>query len=150
MKHLQHISMNTGHSRRSYRDEVPDDEVRAAASALERAKHERVPLPKFGDAYALTATYEGLSALICTIWQQEVPVMTLGVACKSKSGAGLWRVLLRQPVGPPIQVDESRRPSAPWVAAGLEAAATLAPPEVLEAIGGMESVLGWAFLEMGQ
>lgn len=148
-RYIQHVTLQTGHSRRTYRDEVADPDIRAATDALDRSKHERVRLPQLGPEYALTASWEGHNAMLCTIWLGQAPVVTFGVARNSRASAGLWRILLRQKVGAPIVMDESSRPEPPWIAARIEVGAALAGPEQMMAIGGMESVIAFAWLEMG-
>lgn len=145
-----HVTLTTGHTKRTYRDEVADESVVGAMDLLERAQHERVRMPGLGDDMAITVTSEGRSAMIATIWQGEVPVVTFGVARNSRASAGLWRILLRTatPEHTPIVLDESSRPQPPWIAARIEIGAALVLPVIMMAIGGLESAIGFAFLEM--
>lgn len=145
---LAHITLTTGHASRSYRDEVADDSVTGAQDLLRRAQYERVRMPALGPAIAMTVTSEGRDCMIATIWDGMAPVVTFGVARTNRSGAGLWRLLLRQSTGLPAVLDESSRPPAPWVAARIEIGAAMVNRDIMVAIGGLEAVFGWAFLEM--
>lgn len=144
-KFLHHVTLTTGHSRRTYRDEVRDDSVAGAMAMLERARHERVPMPGLGPDMAITVTADGRSAMLATIWQGRAPVVTFGVARNSRASAAVWRLLLRH--GPPMVMDESSRPPSPWVAARIEIGAALVSPAIMTAIGGIEAVIAFAFLE---
>jgi hypothetical protein len=147
---LLHVTLTTGHVRRSYRDEISDDSVEGARLVLERALHERVRMPQLGPEIALTVTAEGRSAMIATIWDGQAPVVTFGVARHSRASAGLWPILLRTstPELTPIVVDDTMRPEPPWVAARIEVGASRVPPMIMMAIGGLEAVFGWAFLDL--
>lgn len=146
---LQHVALNTGITKRTYRDEVSDESVAGAMDLLERAKHERVPMHALGRDVAITVTSGGPSAMIATIWEGQRPVVTMGVARTSLPSARLWRILLRS-TSPltPIVLDESSRPQPPWIAARIEIGGALVSPTLMMAIGGLEAAIGFAFLEM--
>lgn len=149
-QYLLGINMATGLTTRTYRGEVHDHSVLGAIEMLDRAQHERVRMPGLGDDMAITVTSEGRSAMIATIWHGEAPVVTFGVARNSRASAGLWRILLRTatPEHTAIALDESSRPQPPWIAARIEIGAALVCPVIMMAIGGLESAIGFAFLEM--
>lgn len=146
-QYLLQVTMTRGDVRRTYRDEVSDASVEGAGEMLERARHERVPMPALGRDMSITVTADGRSAMIATIWHQEAPVVTFGVARNSRAGAGLWRILIRQEIGPPMVLDESSRPEAPWIAERIEFGAAQVSPVIMMAIGGIEAPMAFAFLE---
>lgn len=147
---LFHVTLTTGHVSRSCRDEIRDDSVAGAQDLLRRAMAERVRMHAFGPEVAITVTAEGRSAMIATIWDGQAPVVTFGVARTNRAGAALWRILLQTatPNLTPIVLDESSRPPAPWVAARIEVGAARVNRDIMTAIGGIEAVIGWAFLEL--
>lgn len=148
---LHHLTITTGHTRRSYRDEVSDDAVQWGREAIRDAiLTGTVPLQPMGPDWRLSCTRESSKALLCSVWRAEIVVVTFGVASHSRHGAKLWRALL-ETATTPIAVTEC--PPEPWVAARLEVGAAVVAdhqPEALEMIGDMERCVGHAFLEMIQ
>lgn len=148
-KFLHHLTMTTGHTRRSYRDEVADEAVDWARQAIRDAiVSGHVPLPPMGPQWRLACTREPSKALLCSVWRDEMVVATFGVAAHSRHGAKLWRALLETATRP-IAVTEC--PPEPWVAVRLElGAAAVADdqPDALEMIADMERCVAWGFLEI--
>lgn len=153
--YLHHVTLNTAHSRKSYRHEVADDVVRACAELIERAiasPRERVAIPNTD--CTMTATAEG-RALVITVWgplteirnsaPMCLPLVTFGVAEHSRGGAKLWR-MLHQAREPEVQTSPDNCPPEPWVAARMEVGIALLP-EHAEWIGDFERCVGWAWLE---
>lgn len=104
-RHIQHMTLDTGHSRRSYRGEVADEAIAALHDGLGIALsrvHHRVSIPGTSD-YSMTATAGG-KCLIVTAWRDDAPLVTLGVAGASQCGAHLWRLLhdVDRPPMPPL------------------------------------------------
>lgn len=156
MRYLIHITLDTGHSRRSPRGEVDDAAIAAVQDGLTRALARpgaEVAVPGM-DGWAYSATAQG-RALIVTVWRRiaelKAPVVTFGVAAHSRAGAGLWRVL-HQPRGgiaTPYATSPDRVPPEPWVAARMEAGVALVDPEALTWIADFERVVGWAWISRG-
>lgn len=148
-KYLHNLTITTGHTRRSYRDEVSEDAIEWAREAIRDAiLAGYVPLHPMGPDWRLACTRESSKALLCRVWRAEIVVVTFGVASHSRHGAKLWRALL-ETATTPIAVTEC--PPEPWVAARLEPGAAVVAddqPEALEMIGDMERCVGWGFLEM--
>ena len=90
--HLEHVTLNTGHTRRSPRSEAADEVVRGLAAGLDRAiaTKAREPIPGFA-LFSYSVTALGGAAMV-TIWREAAPVVTFGVAADADS-AKLWRLL---------------------------------------------------------
>lgn len=148
-RYLHHLTMTTGHARKSYRDEVDDQAIEWGRQAIEHAiLAGPVPLQPMGPGWRMAVTRESSKALLCSVWRDELVVVTFGVASHSRHGAKLWRALLETASTPIATVD---CPPEPWVAARLEvgaAAVADVEPELLGMIGDMERCVGWAFLEL--
>lgn len=154
-RYLRHLTITTAHARDSYREEVSDEAVavcgvlieRLADSGEEEALLPFPALPGYWISGRVTAR-----AMICTVWadeERQVPVLTVGVATTSKSGAQLWR-LMHDSAAMPVTADPERCPPEPWVAALLQPGAALAGREAMMVFGDFERCLGWAFLERGE
>jgi hypothetical protein len=155
-RYLHHITLTTGYTRRSYRDEVEDDAVTTCRWLLDDAldqPQEHVRIPRVQPACTITATQER-RALIVTIWgppaelrgsaPQRPPLATFGVATHSRSGAKLWRVLHETECRLTTSVDQC--PPEPWIAARIEIGAVLMP-EAMEWMGDFERCIAHAWLE---
>lgn len=159
MTWLEHVTLNTAHSRRSYAGEVSDEALAVArdllADALSEPRRE-VDIPAL-DGCRLSATADG-PLLIATVWGPPTelrgsgpvrpPLVTYGVALRSKPGARLWRIL-HQAQGTTVETDPDAQPPAPWVAARIEVGIALlaeAMPDLMAGLGDFGRVLGWAWV----
>lgn len=78
-------------------------------------------------------------------WETRVPIITIGVATKSRSARTLWRILHdKSPF--PLATTASFPPAAPWIADRIEGGA-LMHPEALTWTGDFSRNLGWAWME---
>ena len=89
-RHLEHVTLNTGHTRRSPRSEAADEVVRGLAAGLDRAiaTKAREPTPGFA-LFSYSVTALGGAAMV-TLWREAAPVVTFGVAADAKDSAKLW------------------------------------------------------------
>lgn len=154
--YITHITLTTGHMRRSPRDEVGDDTLRALHPWLTDliASGERRPLPVPALAqYSVNATVEG-GGLVATIWAPrgphvpshphfgEVdPVATLGIAQRSRHGPDLWALMLAHLGGK----SGLKRPAEPWCAVALHPAMA-AHRDSAALIGDLERCIAWAWI----
>lgn len=145
---LRHVTITTGHTRDSYRSEVSDDAIRVCRQLLDVAIEGeedgvRVPIPNMpGITMAATATRK---SCLLTLMRDDLPLVQIGIATHSRSGASLWRVLTEvNPGGGAIKID--RCPPEPWVAARLEPGIVTCSHDIVSMFGDLERVLGWAFI----
>jgi hypothetical protein len=145
-RHLEHVTLDTGHTRRSPRSEAADEVVRGLAAGLDRAiaTKAREPVPGFA-LFSYNVTALG-GAAIFTLWREAAPVVTFGVAANAKDSAKLWRLLHQGGAGKHATNPE-RPPAAPWIGARMEAGAASTPHDDLLWIAKFERSLAWAFIE---
>lgn len=154
--YITHITLATGHARHSPREEVGDDILRVLHPWLADmiASGESRPLPVLAlYHYAASAALEG-GGLVCTIWGpagphvpgrqhigEMMPLVTLGVAQRSRQGPDLWALMLAQFGG----LEGLARPAEPWCAVALHP--TLARyPDSAEWLGDLERCIAWAWI----
>jgi hypothetical protein len=155
-RYLTHVTLTTGHSRRSYRHEVSEQALAVCAGLLDGALSGGEPrIPAIEPPLTLTATRRGC-CLAATAWAADeqhgrVPVVTIGVAGHSRCGAALWR-LLHAHAHPaiPLRTVAGQCPAEPWCAARLDAPGIILYSDVADmwyALGDLERCLAWAWLE---
>lgn len=141
---IHHLTLSTGHSRRSQRDEVPADVVALLRPLLDRAlAGESVLLPgPPGVALYLTAESGG-RWLLAGVHGEGMLLATVAVATTALSGARLWRHILGEG-------DDDARPPAPWCAVRLELGLALHSQmgEVAGLLGDCERCLAWTWVEV--
>lgn len=156
--YLHHLTLTTGHLRRSPRSEV-DGETLARigpwlAAAIDDGRAMPLPVSELADYSALAKVHDG--ALLVTISGPPLasgpmrgrapPLVTLGVAQRSRHGAALWPLLIgphMPPAKPGLQ-----RPAEPWCAVALWPTISLYP-SAMEWLGDMERCISWAWIERG-
>ena len=147
MTYLHHITLSTGHTRRSPRAEVSDDTVKALAPWLAAClKHvDDYPLPgPLGarDGFVMQASVRD-GALICHVGQmQSGPLVTFGIAARSRQSGELWAWLCAQ-YG---HANTLAAPGTPWCAAHLHPA-YMQQHGMSAWIGDFERSIAWTFLE---
>ena len=148
MSYLQHVTLTTGHQRRSSLSEITAQTRSLLAPVLRAALEERALLPGVGD-YWLTGTAEGRNTSTWTVWAGSDVLATIGVARRSRGGAALWRRLcgatvVRVDAG--AEVDPEAPPPAPWCGAVVEPAA-VQYPAAIDILGDLERCIAWTWLE---
>ena len=155
-RYIEHITLDTGDTRRSPRDEVDDVSIAALQDGLGAAlAGDRVGIPGM-DGYTMTATASG-RCLMATVFGppirgdkgtcDDVPMLTLGIASHSRCGAALWRIMHQDRTDPMPALKTAGQPcpDEPWLAARLEIGAAIYP-EAMKWIGDWERCLAWAWL----
>jgi hypothetical protein len=146
VRYILHITLDTGHTRRSPRAEVDDVAIAAVQDGLDRALAGGRPLIPGGDC-TMTATAAG-KCLIATAWSGgAAPLVTVGVAAHSRCGARLWRALHeeRGAAMPRLATAGNPCPQEPWCAARLEIGLA-SEPRAAYWLADWERVLAWAWL----
>jgi len=148
--YLWHITLDTGHSRRSPRAEV-DAEVVATmadflASAAGTRRFEPMPGPP---GYAARVSADGgmLMVTIVRSGTPPAPLVTLGVATRSRHAARLWQILHDDTLMPP-QTDPGDVPSPPWLAVRMEIG-ILTDPSAVDWLADAERCIAWAWIDKG-
>lgn len=157
-RYLRHITLTTGHSRDSYRNEVSDEAVAVCADIIARITageiSEPARIPGVGDYYL--SGRASSRCLVATVWSGQpspsltdpsvpAPICTIGVAAHSRCGHSLWR-MLHTYGETPVVTDTDRCPAEPWVGVTLDAG-IVAHPEAAHWLSDFERCLGWAWYE---
>jgi hypothetical protein len=143
-RYVQHVTLDTGHVRRSPRSEVRDDIIELLDGWIGRMlAGEAVPAGDIG--IVLTAQARGRCLLIEVADARSLdPLATIGVGVHSRCGAPLWRELHAD--ARPTATAAERPPPEPWVAARLR-------PDIVhhvgvaDVLGDLERCLAWAWIE---
>ena len=140
VKYLYHLTITTGHARKSLRTEISDDALAVCSdliAALRTAPGTRIEMPG-PPGYEISARIEGrcMSAQIYAVGEPN-PVVRLGIAASERCGSAIWRWL-------DSAVDQ---PRAPWLAVTVEPA-MMAHMDCSLWLGDFERCLGWAFLDL--
>lgn len=153
-RYLHHVTLTSGHVRRSPRDEAGDAAVASLHDFIAAMiAGGRPAIPNF-PAYTMTGAGEG-KCLIGTVWRDDAPLMTIGIAGRSTCGATLWRLMHDQiPQMPPLATAGKPCPPEPWCAARLDIGTVALmrddPAEfqaAMEWLDDFERCLAWAWLE---
>lgn len=147
-QHIHHLTIQTGHTRRSWRHEIEPSALMGSAALLEAAlRNGRVDLPVEPAGHCLRVTGEG-RCMVATVYHDELPLVTFGVASHSRCGAGLWRILCSGAIVAEggCHLDPDRAPQEPWCAARLEIGITLMPDSA-SWLGDLERCIAWAWLD---
>lgn len=151
--YLQYVALTTGRAYRWERTGLDDRGIEICATLLAEALAGGTPVvPGITPALSLTAVGEGhcLSAALRVAGKHdEPPVLTIGVAGKSRCGAGLWRSLHTKGDSVRELVTRGRPcPPEPWCAERVDGTGTLyVAPEVWGTLQNLERCMAWAFLE---
>ncbi|MGD9613809.1 MAG: hypothetical protein AB7H90_01280 [Alphaproteobacteria bacterium] len=136
-RYIAHRTLDTAHSRRSYREEIADD----AALTLARQQIDEALAgmrPEIYPGYHLSASTQG-GALLATVEHiDDGPIVTIGVARTPLHSARLWP-LLRE-----IAPDIGDPPPVPWCAVKLWPALN-AHLDATVWLGDFERTLAWAW-----
>src|SRR3990167_4628984 len=141
-RYLYHVTLQTGHTRKSYRSEVSAEAIAFCRDLLERINAgERVEIPPGG--YFVSGRISGKCASF-SVYAGGDLIVAFGVAENERCGAQLWRGL-HNAEGLSFVTDPGRQPGAPWIGVALSEALTL-HPQAADFLGDFERCLSWAFL----
>lgn len=143
-RYLQHVTLDTGHVRRSPRSEVRDDIVAMLGDWIGRMlAGETVSAGDVG--IVLTAQARGRCLVVEVAESRTLdPLATIGIGAHSRCGSPLWRELHADARATATSPD--RPPVEPWVAARLR-------PDLQQHLGladviaDLERCLAWAWIE---
>ncbi len=148
--YIQHLTLSTGHARRIEAGEVSGEVLARVspwlAALAESGGHMPLPVAGLAEYTGLATVVDG--ALIVTISGppdaagRAPPLVSMGVARRSRHGAALWP-LLTGPVMPPT-APGLRKPDAPWCGVALWPTLALYP-QATEWLGDLERCIAWAW-----
>ena len=154
--HIHHITINTGHCNRSRRADVDDATLAVLVPWLDAAVAAGTaqPLPVAAlSHYSAVALTDG-GGLICTIYAPSgphlpgrpshdagTPLVTLGVAQRSRQGGDLWAQLVAN-FGAKTGL---KKPAEPWCAVALHAGLS-AYEDATQWLGDLERCIAWAWI----
>lgn len=133
-----HVTLETGHSRRSYRSEVADGVVVHLRKQIEEMLSGGGVEIRPG--YQMAGAAHG-AALVASVHSGDMPLVTIGVAARSQVSARLWEEMVN--IAPTADIV---RPEAPWCAVRVYPL-LLADPFAASWIGDFGICLAWAWLE---
>lgn len=140
--YLNHVTLSTGHTRRSPRAEVSDETIKALQPWLKAALADGKDAPLPGD---LGASYSASLTLLdgslnCTIKRGTVPLVQFAVAKRSRH-TKLWPLLAGLAGKPDLP-----EPGTPWVAVRL-LPGLQADLSATDWLGDFERCVGWTWLK---
>lgn len=155
--YINHVTLSTGNLTRSSRAEVADEVVAVIAPWLIDGIAAGTPLPlpvaALSHYRAVVIKTDG-GGLVVTVYAPSgphlpgtpafgkgLPLVTLGVAQRSRHGADLWGTLVAQ-FG---CAKGLRRPTEPWCAVALHAGLA-AHREAAHWLGDLERCIAWAWI----
>lgn len=149
-QHIHHLTITTGHTRRSLRDEI-DPAVRPGIARLlaDGLAAGRVDLTMVHPpGHWLRLTPNGKCLAVTVMHGDDLPLVTFGVASHSRCGARLWRMLT---AGALVteggrHLSPARAPQEPWCAARLEPGLAYMPDSAAW-LGDLERCIAWAWLD---
>lgn len=157
--YIAHVTLATGHLRRSSRAEVSDDTIAVLVPWLASARAAgSIPTHLPGAAFAgFTAkVLVEHGSLVCTVYgpaarfpslagmeaaQDGVPLVTFGVAQRSRHSKALWAALVAVSDVPP----RCAMPDSPWCGVVLHPPLP-AFPDAAEWLGDFERCVAWAWI----
>ncbi len=154
--HINHITLNTGHLARTSRADVRDDVLAIMApwlqSAVDSGAIVPLPVPALSHFSGRALVQDG--GLVLTVYGPAgphqvgrshlgatMPLITLGVAKRSRHGAALWQMM----VDAFDAHRATRMPAEPWIAVALHASIA-AYPDSAEWLGDFERCVAWAWI----
>jgi len=149
--YLNHVTLTSGHVRRSSREEVSDNllaQLRPVVAECERAGEAEFPSPSGLMILRRIVESERPSRHVA-VWAISEPqgpaLVTIALAMQARAGAGLWRQLHAIPA---LATRADDLPPAPWLAALLHLPACLPEPHpAVHWLGDCERCIAWAWID---
>ena len=153
--YLHHVTLTTGHSRRSYRAECDAWLLAQLAPIVAECERDGVAeLPSPTGLMRLTRIADSdRPSRHVAIWSISEPqgpaLVTLAQAMEDRAGAGVWRALHQGHAEPvPLATRPDQRPGAPWLAVILHLPAMLPEPHpAIGWLGDAERCIAWAWID---
>lgn len=143
MSYINHITLSTGHNRKSPQSEVAAGTIAWLHPWLDKllANSAPMPLPETSlSGYSATAHIEQ-GGLVMTVFAGAEALVTFAVAGRSRQAGPLWAYMIAQHGAAPGLA----APAAPWLAVALRSGLTV-HREAAEWLGDFERCVAWTFL----
>lgn len=153
MQHIQHLTVNTGHSTMSPRSEVSDAII--ALVQRELLPHAEFAIPGVRAGWSVKLTRMATAGMF-SIFHCGVPIVTCGLAMDARASDLVWRQLMslhslssgcRETMPEDWPLEPSQPRSVPWLGVVLLPTVAIVPPEDLGWLGDFERCLAWAIIE---
>ena len=149
-RYFNHVTLNTGHSRRSYRHEVGDQAIEALGPILrDLLSGGRPTIPHVPTPCTLTGLQHRQCFLVTVFGPphgaDEVPILTLGVGLEPHCAQEIWTELHKHPITP-LTTSAAEPPKTPWLAAKVEVGGAQYL-ETMDWLGDFGRCLAWAWIE---
>lgn len=152
-KHMEHLTLTTGHSRISTRSEVADKIIALVQRDLLPLAEFAIPGVSAGWSVKLTRM---AAASMFSIYHCGVPIVTCGLAMDARASDLVWRKLMSLhslshgcletlPKDWPIEPSQPR--AVPWLGVVLLPMVAIVPSEDLGWLGDFERCLAWGIVE---
>lgn len=143
MQYLNHITLETGHNRRSPRHEVDAEVVRFLMAHLSDAiKKGTSPIPT-EENYALKAETRGADLTATVASAAGTPILSFAIVQDSNGAKEFWDRILRRCKAPASTL---MMPSAPWLAVWIESPAMAF--SISEWVADYERCIAWTWIKM--
>lgn len=143
MSYINHITLSTGHNRRSPKHEVGAVTIAWLRPWLDKLLAGGVPLPLPEPslaAYSASAHIEQ-GGLVMTVFAGADALVTFAVAARSRQSDPLWAYMTAQHGAAPGLA----APAVPWLAVALRPG-LVAHSAAIEWVGDFERCVAWAWL----
>jgi hypothetical protein len=143
-RYLYHVTVTTGHSRKSYRSEIHQHAIDFCKELLQKLKDgARVAIPGCA-GYFVQGWLRGKCASF-SVYAGGTLVLSFAVAENERCGQALWKGL-HNVEGLRTKTDPETQPRAPWLGVALAEGIALYP-QAAHWLGDFERCIGHAFLE---
>lgn len=156
LMYINHLTLTTGHNARTSRADVSDDVLAVVAPWLSGIVNSGAlhPLPVRALSHLSALASIDAGSLIVTVFApagpfvpgsaslgKDTPLVTFGVAQRSRHGADLWTKLISA-FG---AKDNLQRPAEPWIAVALREG-LMQHIDVIPLLGDFERCCAWAWM----
>lgn len=142
---MEHVTLNTGHSTKQASSAISEEAIHAVSAVLDDLLQGGKPKVPGFPHFWMTGTEDGQN-LIVTVWTsiqgERAPVLTTGVALKSRTAARLWEVLHKDRTD--LVTGPRDMPTAPWIADRLEIGAKMRL-DAMAWTGDLARCIGWTW-----
>ena len=143
MSYINHITLSTGHNRRSPKHEVGADTIAWLRPWLDKllAGGMPLPLPEPSLAQYSASAHIEQGGLVMTVFAGADAIVTFAVAARSRQSAPLWAYMRAQHGAAPVLA----APDVPWLAVALRPGLTQ-HHAASDWLGDFERCVAWTWL----